>query len=106
MALTRDSRITVRARAERDPKFRAALLTEAINACLAGDTHTGKAVLRELVNAMAGFEGVAAKVNMPGKSLHRMLSPHGNPSAKNFFRVVKALQMRIPARLRVTAELG
>ena len=60
MALTRDFRLTVAARAQRDPKFRQALFTEAINAYLAGDTQTGKAVLRDLVNATVGFEGLAA----------------------------------------------
>lgn len=40
------------ARAQRDPKFRQALFTEAISGYLAGDTRTGKAVLRDLVNAL------------------------------------------------------
>ena len=105
MALTRDFKLTVAARAQRDPKFRQALFTEAINAYLAGDLHTGKAVLRDLVNATVGFEGLAAEVRKPSKSLHRMLAPHGNPSAENFFSIVKALQKRTRVRLRVTAHL-
>ena len=52
MALPRDFKLTVAARAQRDPKFRQALLTEAITAYLAGDTMTGKAVLRDLVKAL------------------------------------------------------
>ena len=63
MALTRDFRETVAARAQRDPKFRQALFTEAINAYLAGDTQTGKAVLRNLVNAPMGFEELAPRVD-------------------------------------------
>jgi RNA polymerase sigma factor (sigma-70 family) len=51
MALTRDFKETVFARAQSDVKFRQALFTEAINAYLAGDTSTGKAMLRDLVNA-------------------------------------------------------
>ena len=51
MALTRDFKETVLARAQRDARFREALFTEAINAYLAGDTTVGKAVLRDLVNA-------------------------------------------------------
>ena len=105
MALTRDFRLTVAARAKRDPKYRQALFTEAINAYLAGDPQTGKAVLRDLVNATVGFEGLAAEVKKPSKSLHRMLAPHGNPSAENFFGIVKALQKKTRVRLRVTAEL-
>lgn len=41
IALTRGFGETVAARAQRDPKFRQALFTEAINAYLAGDTQTG-----------------------------------------------------------------
>ena len=104
MALTRDFKLTVAARAQRDPKFRRALFTEAVNAYLSGDTLTGKAVLRDLVNATVGFEGLAAEVKKPSKSLHRMLAPHGNPSAENFFGIVKALQKKTRVRLRVTAH--
>ena len=38
MALTRDFKETVVERARRDAKFREAMFTEALNACLAGDT--------------------------------------------------------------------
>ena len=106
MALTRDFKLSVVARARREPKFRQALFTEALNACLAGDTKTGKAVLRDLVNATIGFELLAAQVKRPSKSVHRMLAPRGNPSTGNFFGIVKALQKKTGVRLRVTADLG
>jgi len=73
MALTRDFKETILARVQRDGKYREALFTEAINAYLAGDTATGKAILRDLVNATIGFEGLAAEIKKPSKSLHRML---------------------------------
>ena len=38
---------------------------------------TGKAVLRDLVNATVGFERLAAQVKRPSKSLHRRLAPEG-----------------------------
>ena len=104
MALTRDFKETVLARAQRDPKYREALFTEAINAYLAGDTGTGKAMLRDLVNATIGFEGLAAEVRRPSKSLHRMLAPRGNPSTENFFDIVSTLQKKTRTRLRVTAK--
>ena len=106
MALTCDIRLTVAKRVQRDSEFRGALLAEAVNACLAGDTRAGKAMLCDLVNATVGFEGLAAEVKKPSKSLHRMLAPHGNPSAENFFDIVKALQKKTRVRLRVTAELS
>ncbi|MCE9640398.1 MAG: transcriptional regulator, partial [Betaproteobacteria bacterium] len=75
MALTRDFKETILARARRDARFSEALFTEAINAYLAGDTAEGKAILRDLVNATVGFEGLAAAIKKPSKSLHRMLAP-------------------------------
>jgi len=104
MALTRDFKETIRARAQRDARFRQELFTEAINAYLAGDTTAGKAILRDLVNATVGFESLAAAVNKPSKSLHRMLAPRGNPSTGNFFAIVRALQKKTRVKLRVTAK--
>ncbi|HWQ40380.1 MAG TPA: transcriptional regulator [Burkholderiales bacterium] len=103
MGLTRDFKETVMARVQRDRKFREALFSEAINAYLAGDTVTGKALLRDLINATVGFEELAAELDKPSKSLHRMLAPHGNPNTENFFGIVSALQKKTRVRLRVTA---
>lgn len=50
MPLTHDFKETVRARAQRDPKFRQALLREAVECILNGDLDTGTAVLRDYVN--------------------------------------------------------
>ena len=104
MALTRDFKETIQARAQRDPRFRQALFTEAINAYLEGDTTSGKAILRDLVNATIGFEGLAVAVNKSSKSLHRMLAPRGNPSTENFFDIVRALQKKTRVKLSVTAK--
>jgi DNA-binding phage protein len=103
MALTRNFKQTIAARARRDPRFREALFTEAMNAYLAGDTSEGKAILRDLVNATIGFESLADEIHKPSKSLHRMLAPRGNPSTDNFFTIVRALQKKTRVRLRVTA---
>jgi DNA-binding phage protein len=104
MALTRDFKQTIAARARRDSRFREALFTEAINAYLEGNTAEGKAILRDLVNATVGFEGLAAEIHKPSKSLHRMLAPRGNPSTDNFFSIVSALQKKTHVKLRVTAR--
>ena|SRR5438309_6558958 len=101
MPLTRNFRETVQQRAKTDAAFREALFIEAMNAYLEGDTSTGKAILRDLVNATVGFEELAQDVGKPSKSLHRMLSPQGNPSSENFFRLVSALQNRTRMRLQV-----
>jgi DNA-binding phage protein len=104
MALTRDFKETIMARAQRDAKFRQALFTESLNAYLAGDSATGKAILRDLINATIGFEGLAAEVNKPSKSLHRMLGDKGNPSTENFFDILGALQRKTKVKLAVTAK--
>jgi hypothetical protein len=104
MALTRDFRETIMSRAQRDAKFRQALFTESLNAYLAGDSAAGKAILRDLINATIGFEGLAAEINKPSKSLHRMLGEKGNPSTENFFDILGALQRKTKVRLAVTAK--
>jgi len=106
MALTRDFRSTILERAKNDARFREALFTEAINAYLALPINAGKAILRDLVNATIGFEGLAAEIKKPSKSLHRMLAARGNPSTENFFGIVKALQKKTRTRLRVAVQSG
>jgi hypothetical protein len=104
MALTRNFKDTIASRARRDPRFREALFTEAVNGFLAGDTEVGKAILRDLVNATIGFERLAAAMHAPSKSVHRMLAPRGNPTTNNLFRIVSTLQKKTHVRLRVVAK--
>jgi DNA-binding phage protein len=80
MALTRDFKRTVGARARRDPQFAKALLDEAATLFLNGEPDAARLMLRDLVNAPVGFETLAARTSKPSKSLHRMLSPRGNPA--------------------------
>jgi len=101
MGLTRDFKDTVKARAERDPKFRAALLTEAVEQLLSGDVDTGKAVLRDYINATVGFDRLARETGTPAKSLMRMFGPNGNPRADNLFAVISRLQKASGVRLGV-----
>ena len=99
MALTKNFKETVRNRVENDPDFAKALLHEAIDLMLDGDSATAKLILRDLVNATVGFEQLAEEVNKPSKSLHRMLSASGNPTMENlsaiFATIKKALHVRI-----------
>jgi DNA-binding phage protein len=94
MALTRDFKDTVKARAERDPEFRVALLEEALDAFLNADLETGKVLLRDYVNATVGFEQLGEQLHKSPKSLMRMLSAQGNPRADNLFAVVAHLNAR------------
>lgn len=101
MALTRSFKDTVKARAERDPAFRDALLTEAVDQLLAGDIETGKAVLRDYINATIGFERLAEETGTSSKSLMRMLGPTGNPTATNLFSVLRTVQKTSGIQLSV-----
>jgi DNA-binding phage protein len=93
MALTRDFKQTVVDRVNRDPAFAQALLDEAATQFLNGEPETARLILRDLVNATIGFEQLATMTDKPSKSLHRMLSPAGNPSMNNLaaiFQVMRA----------------
>jgi putative addiction module killer protein len=92
MALTKDFRETIRERAQREPRFRRALLREAIELMLSGDEKTGRAILRNYINATVGFRALEEATSIPANSLMRMFGPKGNPSAKNLFGVLAHLQ--------------
>jgi len=55
MALTRDFKELVKARAARDPAFREALRIEAVELLLVGELDTGNAVLRDYINAASAI---------------------------------------------------
>ncbi len=101
MALTRDFKKTVVARVERDPAFAKALLDEAATLFLSDEPETARVILRDLVNATLGFEQLAKMTATPSKSLHRMLSPKGNPSMDNLAAIFGAIGSRLKVGLRV-----
>jgi DNA-binding phage protein len=92
MALTKDFKAAVQARVARDPKFRKELLRESVECLLAGDLETGKALLRDYINATIGFEELSELTRTPSKSLMRMLGPKGNPQAQNLLDIIANLQ--------------
>ncbi len=103
MALARNFRETVQARARRDVKFRRALLAEAMQALLDGSLDEGRAALRTCINATIGFEKLGAALGRPPKSLMRMFGPSGNPTAENLLGVIGVLQGEAGVRLQVRA---
>lgn len=90
-ARTREFNETVQARLRSDRRYRKELLREGVE-CLGGDLDTGKAILRDYINATMGFEELSRRTKRPAKSLMRMLSPSGNPQARNLFEVIHHLQ--------------
>ena len=101
MVLTRNFRETIAARVQSDAGFRRAMLIEAIESLLAGDLATGKALLRDYINATLGFETLAEILGKDSKSIHRMLGAKGNPRAENIFAIIKVLQDSDHLRLQV-----
>ncbi len=91
MALTRSFRETISEQLE-SPEFRREFLREAVTKMVAGDLETAKAVLREYINGTIGFIALGDALSKSPKSLMRMLSPVGNPQARNLFEIVAFLQ--------------
>lgn len=104
MALTRDFKETVVARAKRDPAFAQALLDEALTLFLDGEPETAKLILRDLVNATVGFETLAKKVHKSSKSLHRMLSKSGNPTMENLSAILVTLKKALHVDIRTVVK--
>ena len=103
MALTRNFKQTVIERVERDPAFAKALLDEAATLFLQDEPETARLILRDLVNATLGFEQLAALTDKPSKSLHRMLSPKGNPSMDNLAAIFGVMRTNLKVELEVHA---
>jgi DNA-binding phage protein len=91
MALTRSFRETIQEQLT-DVAFRREFLREAVSNLLAADLDTAKSVLREYINGTLGFIALGEALSKSPKSLMRMLSPEGNPQAKNLLDMVAYLQ--------------
>jgi DNA-binding phage protein len=104
MALTRDLNDTIQARANRDPNFRDALLTEGVEALLTGEVDLGKAILRDYISATKGFGPLAEATSSQPKSFMRMLGSSGNPTAKNLTAIIGYLQRERGLSLQVRAS--
>lgn len=106
MALTRDFKATVAARVHNDPAFAQALWDEAITLFVQGEPESAKLILRDLVNATLGFEALAKNMHTPAKSLHRMLSPSGNPTMSKLSAIFAALQHALKVEVRAPIAIA
>ena len=100
MALTRSFKESVQARLRDDPAFREAMLAESVDALLSGELDVGKSLLRDFINGTIGFAPLATATGTPAKSLMRMFSAGGNPSARKLFAVLRELQRDSSISLR------
>ncbi|MEE4602695.1 MAG: hypothetical protein V2J65_15550 [Desulfobacteraceae bacterium] len=103
MALTIDFKDTIKNRIARDSAFREELLKEGIECLLIGDVDTGKAILRDYINATIGFDALGTVTAKSPKSLMRMFGPKGNPQARNIFEIIAHLQKKEGIQFKVQA---
>jgi len=103
MALTIDFKDTIKNRIARDSAFREELLKEGIECLLIGDVDTGKAILRDYINATIGFDALGEVTAKSPKSLMRMFGPKGNPQARNIFEIIAHLQKKEGIQFKVQA---
>lgn len=111
MPLTRDFKETVIERAKRDKKFRRGMLMRGIALMIAGDqedVQTGKAFIRDYINATIGFPMLSKRTGIPKESLMRMFGPSGNPALNNLNQVTHTLLasegVKEPASLKVSVQ--
>jgi hypothetical protein len=71
---------------------------------LSGDLDTGKAILRDYIKAIVGFEKLGEATGTQPKSLIRMVGPRGNPQTRNLFSVLGYPQKQAGVKLRVAVE--
>jgi hypothetical protein len=71
---------------------------------VAGDLETTKSVLREYINGTLGFIALGVALGKSPKSLMRMLSPEGNPQAKNLVEILAYSQKMEGTVLEVRAS--
>jgi hypothetical protein len=105
MALTRDFRETILARAKRDAAFRREMLKSGIEFMLSDDpedTAVGREQLRDYINATIGFQDLGTLVGKTPKSLMRMFSKQGNPRHSNLTAVLGQLQAQEGVRIGIT----
>jgi DNA-binding phage protein len=104
MPLTIEFKEVFKANIEQDPEFGHEVLRGAVQCLLDNDLAKGRAMLRNYVNATIGFKQLARSIGGQEKSLMRMLSPGGNPSASNLFQMIYELQRFNGVRLEVNAD--
>lgn len=104
MALTREFTDTVRARALRDPKFRLALIEEAIESLIDGDLDSGRSILSDYIKATIGYPALAELTGKDTKSLIRMLRPGGNPTSKNLLNILHHVQEQEGVKVEVRVK--
>jgi len=112
--LTKEFTETINARLQHDQEFAIALFNEAFPpgtaeqhaALFNGEPELTRLILRDLVNATIGFETLATLTDRPSKSLHRMLSPSGNPTMDNLILILRTLQEKLNIQVSIQTTVN
>ena len=75
---------------DENPHMSAEMLEGALNMILSGELDEGRLLLRQFVNATIGFKELAKRTGKVDKTLMRILSASGNPTATNLFDIIQA----------------
>jgi len=66
-------------------------LQDALESMVNGDPETALLMIRNVVNATGGFIGLGKAIDKDPKTVMKMLSASGNPSAKSLFSIISFL---------------
>ena len=80
------------------------LRKQAAEAFIAGDAATGKALMRDYINATIGFYQLGQAVAMDPKNLMRMFGPRGNSRLTNLPSVLCELTRREAIQFKVEPD--
>lgn len=100
-ALNRDLSRAIYHRLHTGPTFRACVLREAVRAMLDDNLALTKGLLRRVIDATIGYDDLAVRMEGHPKSLVRMLSPAGNPSATHLVGILVRVARANGVRFRV-----
>jgi probable addiction module antidote protein len=75
-----------------DPEFRAAMINEVMSD---GDYADMLILLRQLTLAEGGMKVIAQRTGLNETALYRLMSAEGNPSLKNFSKVLDSLNLQL-----------
>lgn len=103
--MTRDFKQAVQARIARDPAYRKELLREGVACLLSGDLDTGKALLRDYINATIGFEKLSVMTDTPVEEPHAHARSKGKPSGPQLVRDNWAPAAGRRASVRIVVEV-
>ncbi len=91
-------------RVRADPAFRDALLTEATQAMLEGDLATGKAVLRDYINATLGWAELGKAVDPRRPASSACSGRKATQRADSLFSIISHVQKQTGAHLQVKVQ--